>query len=78
MNIFKKLLALSIFAGSSEASTLIKNIKAVRSINLEESGSNLVTFGNDVVFENPAKEPFYYYTVAKDFEWSFLALQVLT
>jgi hypothetical protein len=38
----------------------------------------LVTFNNNIVFENPAKEPFYYYTVAKDFEWSFLALQVLT
>jgi hypothetical protein len=42
-----------------------------------EAGSNLVVFNTDVHFENPGKEPFYYYTVAKDFEWSFLALQVL-
>jgi hypothetical protein len=39
-----------------------------------EAGSNLVTFNTDVSFENPGKEPYYYYTVAKDFEWSFLNL----
>ena len=43
-----------------------------------EAGSNLVTFNTDLTFQNPGKEPYYYYTVAKDFEWSFLDLQVLT
>lgn len=42
-----------------------------------EAGSNLVTFNTDIKFENPANEPYYYYTVAKDFEWSFLALQAV-
>ena len=74
MNILKSLLALSIFAQTTEAVTKIKNIRATRSIDLMEAGSNLVTFNTDITFSNPDKEPYYYYTVAKDFEWSFLAL----
>jgi len=74
MNIFSKVLALSIFAKYAEAATGIINTKATRQIDLMEGGSNLVTFNNDIIFENPGKEPYYFYTVAKDFEWSFLAI----
>lgn len=70
MNILKKVLALSFV----EATSQIKNTKVVRSINLMEAGSNLVTFNTDLSFVNPENEPYYYYTVAKDFEWSFLNL----
>ena len=78
MNILNKFLALSICAKAVEAATQIKNSRVIRSIDLMEAGSNLVTFNTDLTFQNPGKEPYYYYTVAKDFEWSFLDLQVLT
>ena len=43
-----------------------------------EAGSNLIIFNTDISFENPEGDSHYYYTIAKDFEWSFVALQVLS
>jgi hypothetical protein len=38
----------------------------------------LVTFVNAIVFSKDASDKFYYYTIAKDYEWSFVALQVVS
>jgi hypothetical protein len=43
-----------------------------------EAGSNLIIFNTDISFENPDGESHYYYTIANDFSWSFVALQILS
>lgn len=55
----------------------IKNVAVTRTVDLMEAGSNLIVFNTDVQFENPTSESHYYYTIANDFSWSFVALQVL-
>lgn len=65
---------LALFLNAAEA---IKNLAVTRTVDLVEAGSNLVIFNTDIEFENPDKDSFYYYTIAKDFEESFVALQVL-
>jgi hypothetical protein len=52
----------------------IHNLNVERSIDLMEQGSSLVTFLNEIEFANPNGESDYYYAIAKDFEWSFVAL----
>jgi hypothetical protein len=39
-----------------------------------EAGSNLNVFHSEITFENPNNENSYYYAIAKDYEWSFVAL----
>ena len=50
----------------------------MRSVTLKEAGSNLNIFHSEITFENPKKESSYYYTIAKDFEWSFVAIHATT
>lgn len=50
------------------------NVK--REVDLMEAGSNLVIFKTDVEFfvAGSHKQQYYYYAIAKDYEWSFAAL----
>jgi len=56
----------------------IKNIEVDRSVNLEETGSNLVIFQTQIEFAVEGHAQYYYYAIAKDYEWSFVALQITT
>lgn len=56
----------------------IKNINVDRSVNLEETGSNLVIFQTQIEFAVEGHAQYYYYAIAKDYEWSFVALQITT
>ena len=57
-------------------SASIKNINVERSVNLEETGSNLVIFQTQIEFEVESHAQYYYYAIAKDYTWSFVALQI--
>ena len=56
----------------------ITNINVDRSVNLEEAGSNLVIFQTQIEFAVEGLSQYYYYAIAKDYEWSFVALQITT
>jgi hypothetical protein len=46
-----------------------------RQVDLTEQGSNLVIFNNEIaISRNKNEDDYYYYCVAKDYEWSFVAL----
>ena len=45
-------------------------------IDLQQTGSNLVSFSNEVWFTKDSADEYYYYVIAKDYDWSFVALQV--
>jgi oligosaccharyltransferase complex subunit alpha (ribophorin I) len=54
----------------------IVNKKVVRDVRLDIPGSNLVRFENEIEFTKEASDNHYYYTIAQDYEWSFVALKV--
>ena len=62
---------------TSFVSPKIENIEVVRQVDLTEAGSNLVIFNNQIEFSRDKSDEYYYYTIAKDYEWSFVALNVL-
>lgn len=69
------LLATLFFLAAVQAK--ITNTKVTRSVKLDTPGSNLVIFKNDISFQRGPEDSFYYYVIAKDYQWSFVALQVL-
>jgi len=56
----------------------IRNIDVERNVNLMDAGSNLVIFQTQIEFAVESYAPYYYYAIAKDYEWSFVALQITT
>ena len=56
----------------------IRNIEAERNVNLMEAGSNVVVFSTQIEFAVEGVEQYYYYAIAKDYAWSFVALQSTT
>jgi hypothetical protein len=48
----------------------------MRAVKLDTPGSNLVIFNNEIHFVRDPQDNDYYYVVAKDYEWSFVALKV--
>jgi hypothetical protein len=59
-------------------SARIVNTSVKRQVRLDESGSSLVTFVNDITFTKDASDKVYFYTIAEDYMWSFVDLQVIT
>ena len=60
--------------GLSKAEIL--NTQVTRTTKLDKPGSNIVMFENSIKFVKDASDTNYYYTVAKDYEWSFVDLNV--
>lgn len=58
-------------------SSKIENIEVHRQVDLTEAGSNLVIFNNQIEFSKDKDDEYYYYTIAKDYAWSFVAINVL-
>jgi hypothetical protein len=51
------------------------NINVKRQVDLTEQGSNLVIFNNEIqISRSKDEDEYYYYCVAKDYAWSFVAL----
>ena len=61
----------------STSQAAIRNQNVQRFVDLTDAGSNLVVFNNDIAFQKDADDKFYYFAIAKDYEWSFVALNVL-
>ena len=53
----------------------IINTDVTRSVRLDNPGSNLVMFNNEITFRRDPQDKSYYYVIAKDYEWSFVALR---
>lgn len=62
----------------TNASSAIRNVNVERSSDLMDAGSNLVIFKTSIEMAIESYTPYYYYTVAKDYEWSFIALEITT
>ena len=58
-------------------SAKIENKEVHRQVDLTEAGSNLVIFNNQIEFTRDKSDEYYYYTIAKDYAWSFVAINVL-
>ena len=78
LNNFVVLATLIGIIGNMGVSAVIRNINVDRSVNLEEAGSNLVIFQTQIAFAVEGLSQYYYYAIAKDYEWSFVALQITT
>jgi hypothetical protein len=55
----------------------ITNKSVKRQVRLNEAGSSLVTFVNDITVSKDDDDTDYYYVVAQDYMWSFVDLQVI-
>lgn len=58
------------------ASAKIINTKVSRTVKLDTPGSNLVIFDNEIQIKRDPQDNHYYFVIAKDYEWSFVALKV--
>ena len=63
-----------IFAVIALVNCRITNTNVKRQVDLAEQGSSLVIFNNEITFTRDAEDEYYYYCVAKDYAWSFVAL----
>ena len=58
----------------SVVSATITNLQVSRKIELNKAGSSLVSFQNSIRFRKEDQDKFYFYTIAKDYEWSFVEI----
>ena len=69
-------MTLCLFLASVHARIVNTNVK--RQVRLDEAGSSLVTFVNDITFTKDVSDKVYFYTIAEDYMWSFVDLQAIT
>ena len=53
----------------------IQNNKVSRSIRLDIPGNNIAMFKNQINFNKDSSDQYYYFAIAKDYEWSFITLK---
>jgi len=78
LNNFVVLSTLIAIVSNVAVSASIRNMDVQRNVNLMDAGSNLVIFHTQIEFAVESYTPYYYYAIAKDYEWSFVALQITT